>query len=1648
MDDQHPAKDSTAGRNAPKRLNPQPNARTRGSAPITAIRLNYAAELPVSLRREEILAALRANQVLIVAGQTGSGKTTQLPKMCLEALGLVEPGGRANGFNNDRPRRGIVGHTQPRRIAARSVASRLAEEMGTSVGNRRGDRVGFKVRFTDQTGPDALIKVMTDGVLLAETRSDPLLRAYSAIIVDEAHERSLNIDFLIGYLKQLLISGRRPDLKVVITSATIDTARFAHHFARQSRASSGHGQSELALLVPAPVIEVSGRMFPVEVRYLPPLGNDDETTERGPAPPQWTSAARDRTHPLPSRDVEVEDVDLPREVLRAVDQLVRGELAAELDAASMGSGGDNDRRDILVFLPGEREIREAADTLRKHYPAQGRTALDIVPLYARLSAEEQHRVFRIAQDGRRRVILATNVAETSLTVPGIGAVIDTGLVRMSRYSARQKVQRLPIEWVSRASAEQRRGRAGRLGPGICLRLYAESAFANRPEFTEPEILRTNLASVILQMMALFGQRPGSPGQRLTAAELLRFRGIESFPFLDPPDHRMIRDGYETLVELGAIEPRTVAPPASAVPAACTPASSPAPTTLSSPSSPSSHAPSPPPNRLQAGPTSDSASTPNDEDDAARGYQLTSIGRDLARFPVDPRLGRMVLAARERSCVEEVLVIVAATSIQDPRQRPGKDRPEMQRLADEAHAKFKDSGSDFLGWLALWRAYREQSAITGSNKLRKWCKDHHLNFLRMREWEDIHQQLRRLLGELGYATPLSSVASPAATRPITAAAASMPKSPHGTHTSNAAADDEPQADDDVLEDETRHYEVSEEDSPEAPPPEPRTHSSSAKADQIHRAILSGLVTSVGRKSDQPPAFEYEAPRGVRFAIFPGSALFRVNPKWVMAGEIVKTTRLYARSVAAVRPDWIEHAAAHLVKRTHSDPRWDPSHQDTEGGRGRGTVIANERVTLHGLELAKNRVVEFGPIDPEQSRAIFIHHALVSGEYVTDAPWFEHNRRLIKRVADLENRARRTGLLVDAVRRYAFYEQRTDPTVWSARSFEEWRRRAERQNARVLFMSVGDLLEEGAELPRATDFPESLASAAPFGEPLNLPLEYRFDPADERDGVTVTIPASEAERFDPVASQWLVPGLLREKVTELIRTLPRNLRTSFVPAPEFADRALETLMPRFGRGDLLVELAERLTAITGTRVPNDAWRSDDLPNHLRMHFRVVADQDPSRVLAEGRDWSIIRRALSHKVRDALASLPPGRFNRDGITSWDFNTPQPAPEASQSFSQPSTQSQSQPDTRAQSQSEANPVATSQSPSPVVDARNPNQAEFPRELIIPTPTVKVDRANRAPSVERARFMTVYPALIDPSSTGRARGVSPGPPARSVAVRLFDDPKRSVPAMHLGLRRLLMIQLSGQTTSLVGLYPGVDRLAVAYASLAGGQQLKAQLAELVGIRAFDEIAAASTGLPGARSTIWHGGEIRSKQAFDAAVETGWNRLGSAAEEVMTLTADVLNNYRAVAPAIVGQDGQWHGPRAWANAIADMREQLSMLVYPGFLVGVPWKWLRQYPRYLRAIAVRLERLANDGPERDLRLMAQTAPFWSAFREAERARQTDPKLQDLGDEPELEEFGWMVEEFRVSTFAQSLQTAMPVSHKRLLAQWEKARAARERLMQTH
>ncbi|WP_031071629.1 ATP-dependent RNA helicase HrpA [Streptomyces sp. NRRL S-118] len=974
-------------------------------------RVTYPEQLPVSQKKDEIAEAIRDHQVVIVAGETGSGKTTQIPKICLE-LG--------------RGVRGMIGHTQPRRIAARTVAERVAEELRTPL----GEAVGWKVRFTDQVNPDAtFVKLMTDGILLAEIQTDRELRAYDTIIIDEAHERSLNIDFLLGYLAQLL--PRRPDLKVVITSATIDPERFSRHFGD------------------APIVEVSGRTYPVEVRYRPLLEEDSEESDR----------------------------DQITAICDAVDEL-----------QSEGPG------DILVFLSGEREIRDTADALVKKKLRN----TEVLPLYARLSHAEQHRVFQ--PHSGRRIVLATNVAETSLTVPGIKYVIDPGTARISRYSHRTKVQRLPIEPVSQASANQRKGRCGRTSDGICIRLYSEDDFLARPEFTDAEILRTNLASVILQM---------------TAAGL---GDIEKFPFIDPPDHRNIRDGVQLLQELGAIDPAQKDPK----------------------------------------------------------KRLTQEGRKLAQLPVDPRLARMVLEADKNGCVREVMVIAAALSIQDPRERPA----EKQAQADQQHARFKDETSDFLAFLNLWRYIREQQKALSSSAFRRMCKSEYLNYLRIREWQDIYTQLRTVAKQMGLHL------------------------------------EEPSAE------------------------------LSAPDDRIHVSLLAGLLSHIGMKDVKEGAKnEYLGARSAKFAVFPGSALFKKPPRFIMSAELVETSRLWARVNARIEPEWIEPLAGHLLKRTYSEPHWE---------KDQAAVMAYEKVTLYGVPIVAQRKVNYGRIDPEVSRELFIRHALVEGDWRTHHKFFADNRKLLTEVEELEHRARRRDILVDDETLFDFYDQRVPEHVVSGAHFDSWWKHKRREAPDLLDFEREMLINEKAGAVTKADYPDSWRQGA-----LKFRVTYQFEPGADADGVTVHIPLQVLNQVTDEGFDWQIPGLREEVVTELIRSLPKPIRRNYVPAPNFARRFLAQAVPL--QEPLDVTLARELQRMVG--VPVDAGDFDwsKVPDHLRITFRIVDER--RRKLAEDKDLEALKLQLKPKARQALSKAaaaatagPSGSgqsLERTGLTDWTIGT-----------------------------------------------------------------------------------------------------------------------------------------------------------------------------------------------------------------------------------------------------------------------------------------------------------------------------------------------------------------------------------------------------------
>jgi ATP-dependent helicase HrpA len=1217
-------------------------------------KIEYPAELPVSRRKDDIAAAIRDNQVVIVAGETGSGKTTQLPKICLE-LGLGV--------------RGQIGHTQPRRLAARTVAERIASELHAELGGT----VGYKVRFTDSSGDDTLIKLMTDGILLAEIQNDRMLRRYDTLIIDEAHERSLNIDFLLGYLKQLL--PRRPDLKVIITSATIDSERFSQHFEG------------------APIVEVSGRTYPVEVRYRPIVDPDD---------------------PDPDKD---------RDQVQAISDAV-DELCVE------GPG------DILVFLSGEREIRDTADALSK----RDLRNTEILPLYARLSAADQHRVFQ--RHTGRRVVLATNVAETSLTVPGIKYVIDPGTARISRYSHRTKVQRLPIEPISQASANQRKGRCGRTSDGVCIRLYTEEDFESRPEFTDPEILRTNLASVILQMTSL------------------GLGDIAAFPFVEPPDRRQISDGVQLLQELGAL-------------------------------------------------------------DAA---DLTETGRQLAQLPVDPRLGRMVLEAAKNGCVREVMIITAALSIQDPRERP----TDKQEAAQQKHARFADKTSDFLAYLNLWEYLREQQKALSNNQFRKLCRADFLNYLRVREWQDIYSQLRQLAKPLGITL----------------------------------------------------------------------NSEPADPQHVHLSVIAGLLSHIGLKD--PDKGDYIGARGARFAVFPGSALFKKQPRWLMSAELVETTRLWARVNARIEPEWVEPLAGHLVKRNYSEPHWE---------RKRGAVVANERVTLYGVPLVAARKVNYGSIDPEVSRELFIRHALVEGDWDTSHKFFAENRALLDEVEDLENRARRRDLLVDDQTLFEFYDQRVGEEVVSARHFDTWWKKTRRDQPDLLNFEKAMLINSSAEDVLESDYPDIWAQGS-----LRFALTYQFEPGADADGVTVHIPLPVLNQVVPDGFDWQVPGLREELVTALIKSLPKQLRRNFVPAPDHAKLVLSRVNP--SDGPLLDVLAAELEDLRGVAVPPDAWQLSSVPEHLRVTFRVVDDK--GRKLAEGKDLLALKRELSGQVR-ATISQAANSIERAGLTKPAFG------------------------------------------------------ELPQVFA---------------STRRGHEVKAFPALVDEGET--------------VAVRMLDTPVQQRQQMWLGTRKLLRLNLPSPMKF-------ISRNLSNSSKLVLGRNPHGSVAALL----EDCVNCAIDKL-----VDGNGGPVWDEAGFAVLLEKVRGGINSTVLDVLSEVEQILRAANDVETRLADARGP-------AESLADIRSQLDGLVFPGFVTATGFDRLPNLIRYLRAIERRLDKLPT-GATRDVELLRDVQWVREEYQHA-----VDALPPGVEPGPALVDVRWMLEELRVSYFAQTLGTAHPVSPKRIL-----------------
>ena len=1220
----------------------------------------FPESLPVSQRKAEIEKLLSEHQVIVVAGETGSGKTTQLPKMCLE-LGLGNLG--------------TIGHTQPRRIAARSVAARIAEELQTEL----SDLVGYKVRFNDQISDDTQIKLMTDGILLAEIQTDRFLNQYSCLIIDEAHERSLNNDFILGYLKQLL--PRRPDLKVIITSATIDVERFSKHFNN------------------APIIEVSGRTYPVEVRYRSVAEEDEQDQLQG--------------------------------ILNAVD-----ELQAE------------GRGDILIFMNGEREIRDTAEALQK----QNLKHTEILPLFARLSAQEQNKIFH--PSGLNRIVLATNVAETSLTVPGIKYVIDPGTARISRYSYRTKVQRLPIEPISQASANQRKGRCGRVSEGICIRLYSEEDFNNRPEFTDPEILRTNLASVILQMTAL------------------GLDDIEAFPFVDAPDKRHIQDGVKLLEELGAFE--TV------------------------------------------------------QTKSGEKRRLTTIGRQLAQLPVDPRLAKMLLSAVDFGSVYEVMIIVSALSIQDPRERP----TDKQQASDEKHRRFADKKSDFLAFLNLWNYVQAQQKELTKNQFRRQCQKDFLNYLRIREWQDIYQQIRLAVREMGL--------------PI--------------------------------------------------------NSEKAEYQQIHTALLSGLLSHIGLKEAEKQ--QYLGARNAHFAIFPNSVLFKKQPKWVMAAELVETSKLWGRMVAEIEPEWIEPLAEHLTKKSYSEPRWSKS---------RGAVVADEKVSLYGVPIVAARPVNYGAIDPRVSREIFIQSALVEGDWNTKHKFFKQNQQLIREVEELEHKSRRRDILVDERTLFEFYDQRIGTEVVSQKHFDTWWKKAEKQNPELLNFERSFLINDDAEQVSKLDFPNFWHQGN-----LKLKLTYQFEPGTDADGVTVHIPLPLLNQVEMTRFDWQIPGLREELVIALIKSLPKSYRRNFVPAPNYAQAFLGRAVPL--EKPLLDTLIYELRRMTGVTVEAEHWNWEQIPSHLKMTFRVVDEN--GKKIAESMNLDELKFSLKDRVQESISAVADDGIEQSGLHIWSF------------------------------------------------------AELPQCY---------EQKQRGFSVK------AFAAIVDEKD--------------AVGIKLFETEFEQAVAMQQGLRRLLLLNVPSPIKYLHEKLPNKAKLGLYFTPF--GRVL--DLIDDCIACAVDKLIADFGGF------VWN--------------EEGFNKLRDFVRENLNeVTVDIAQKVEQILTHTHQLNQRLKGKMDFtmAFALSDMKSQISGLIYQGFVQKSGYARLPDLLRYLQAIDKRMDKLAQD-VNRDRAAMLRVEQVQQAYQQLLAKL---PKSKPISDE--VAEIRYMIEELRVSLFAQQLGTKYQVSDKRVLA----------------
>jgi len=1259
------------------------------------IRLDDA--LPISARGEDIVKLIREHQVVVIAGETGSGKTTQLPKLCLAA-------GRGEA--------GMIGCTQPRRLAARSVARRVAEELGTPL----GEVVGFQVRFNDQVSDRTLVKFMTDGILLAETQGDPWLSAYDTLIIDEAHERSLNIDFLLGYLKRLAI--RRPELKIIVTSATIDTARFAEHFGG------------------APVVEVEGRAYPVETRWRP---------------------------------VEA--------VAKNMQQGSAEHIAAVLDEISH----DDPRGDVLVFLPGEREIRDVHQLLsRRQY-----RETEVLPLYARLSAGDQDRVFKPGV--KRRVVLATNVAETSLTVPRIRYVIDTGTARVKRYSQRSQLERLHVEPVSQAAADQRKGRCGRVGPGICYRLYDEADFAGRAAFTDPELLRSSLANVILRMLAL------------------KLGEVDDFPFLEAPDPRVIADGFRRLTEISAI-------------------------------------------------------------DEAR--KLTAIGRTLARLPIDVQLARMLVEGEQLHALRELLVIVSFLSIQDPRERPGDARQQ----ADTAHAVFADPKSDFAGVLNLWRAYHDAHEELTQSKLRDWCSRHFLSFMRMREWRELHRQLLLVVGELGWKLE----GQPQAAR------SAPPPAGRGRSGGGRALDVAAQ---------------SQKRTPPQPSPASRGGSDGGDSadrlyESVHRSLLAGLPTQVGRKDEKGI---YLSTRERKFQVFPGSVLSKAPPNWIFSAQILDVGgRVWGMANARVEPLWIEQQAAHLLRTSCREAHW---------SKKRGCVVAYEQVSLFGLVLVEKRPVTFQQQDPALAHAIFVREALVRGDIESKADFVRANLRVLEEAQGIEAKQRREGLIRHEDDLVAFFEGKLPEDIASSRALDAWYRKARPAEQAALRWSLDDVMAGGAGLD-AKAFPAALEMP-----PQKYRLEYRFVPGDEADGVTLQLPLAMLNALPAARCQWLVPGLLADKVAELIRGLPKALRRNFVPAPDFARAFVEAESPR--DESLVKVLAAFLKRTTGVDIGAGEFAGIELPPHFLMRYRLHDER--GRTLASGRDLAALRGQWEGQAREAFSRKTDIELTREDVASWDF--------------------------------EAIPA----------------------------------------QVRSDGGLTAFPALVDLGET--------------VALRVFERSDEARAAHRQGVVRLLRNALASEAKQARRRLPIGNAPALKYAPLGGVDGLREDLLE----GGFRDLLER------------HELDVRSAGAFEMLRTQFSRELFGAGVERLKLAEPIIEAQAEMKP--------WLAPPLLGFARAsydDLGEQFDALLTPGFLRELPTARLAHYPRYLKAMRLRGERLRQD-PAKDQQRMLQVLPYWRAYLQHRAAG---------GDPAGLAELRWLIEEWRVSLFAQELKTAEPVSAKRL------------------